>query len=153
MTSGRQPDDASPDPPSTAPLPTAAASVATVFRILRIQLLIGVALAAVVWPLRGLVAAYSTLAGAMICVLPSLFFAVRMFATGALQQDAPARHLLRGIWVAEVMKLGVTALLFALVFALVRPLAPGFLFTGFIVVQASLVWAALRVDRSGTGKD
>lgn len=80
----------------------------------------------------GSVAAYSALLGGLICVVPNSFLALRMFA-GSLMGDP--RRALTATYVGAAGKLLLTAVLFAMVFVLVRPLRPGWLFAGFLAAQ------------------
>jgi F0F1-type ATP synthase assembly protein I len=49
-----------------------------------------------------------------------------------------AKSLLRAGWLGEIGKLAIAAVLFAAVFATLRPLHPGFLFTGYIATILAL---------------
>jgi len=96
------------------------------------QIGIGAVLAAVLWGLYGPVAGYSALLGSLSCVIPNAFLALRLVAP---RRDPGASALLRAAYVGELGKLALTVLLFSIVFTLVRPLAAGALFAGFIVAQ------------------
>ena len=96
------------------------------------QIGIGAVLAAVLWGLYGPVAGYSALLGSLSCVIPNAFLALRLVAP---RRDPGASALLRAAYVGELGKLALTVQMFTLVFTLVRPLAAGALFAGFIVAQ------------------
>jgi ATP synthase protein I len=96
------------------------------------QLVVGVALAAVLWGLAGSVAGYSALLGSLTCVIPNAFLATRIVLA---RRDPGPRALIRAAWTGELGKLGLTVLMFSIVFVTVRPLAPGSLFAGFIAAQ------------------
>ena len=98
---------------------------------------ISLGLAAVI-ALWSQVAASSALLGGMAAVVPNAFLAARLLKPRA---DS-ARALMRSAWVGEIGKLLLTALLFGLIFALIRPLSAPAVFAGFIGAQAA-VWGAL----------
>ena len=54
--------------------------------------------------------------------------------------------MLRAAYVGMALKLVLTAVLFTCVFVLVRPLAAGWLFAGFIATQA-VIWVAPVLTR------
>jgi ATP synthase protein I len=83
-------------------------------------------------------AALSTLLGGLAAVGPNAFLAARMFAPHA--DDAKA--VMRSAWLGEIGKLLLTALLFGLIFALVRPLSAPAVFAGFVAAQ-TVVFGAL----------
>ncbi len=102
------------------------------------QLGLAVFLAAVGWPIFGTVIAYSLLLGGLISALPNAYFIYKTFScTGARQGRQVTRNFYRG----EAGKFLLTALLFALVFGLVKPLDVLALFAAFLLVQ-SVNWFA-----------
>ena len=96
------------------------------------QIGVGTALAAVLWGLLGPVAGYSALLGSLTCVIPNAFLALRLIAP---RRDPGARALVRAAYIGELGKLGLTVLMFSIVFVLVRPLNVAALFAGFIAAQ------------------
>ena len=96
------------------------------------QIGIGVVLAAVLWGLLGHVAGYTALLGSLTCVIPTAFLALRLVAP---RRDPGAGALVRAAYIGELGKLGLTVLMFSIVFVLVRPLSPAALFAGFIAAQ------------------
>jgi ATP synthase protein I len=122
-----------------------------VSRILVAQLGAGLVLAVAGWSFADSTAGYSALLGGLVCVVPNAFLALRMVA-GTLGGDP--RRALNATYVGAAGKLILTAALFAAVFALVRPLRPGWLFAGFVAAQGmvliSLVWPGTS-DQSTTG--
>lgn len=86
-------------------------------------------------------AAYSALLGGICCVVPNAYLASRLLLKSG---TGDARAFVRAAYVGEAGKLGLTAVLFTLVFVWVKPLAPGALFTGFIAAIAvgwfGLIW-------------
>lgn len=104
-----------------------------------------VGLAAVLWFWQGNVAAASALLGGMVAVIPNGFLAARLLTP----RDASAKALMRSAWFGEAGKVVLTALLFGVIFAAVRPLAPLAVFGGFIAAQLVIFGALLVGGGSG----
>lgn len=107
----------------------------TVRNILLVQLATALAVAAVVWAGLGSERAIPTLLGGLIGVVPNAFLAARVMSPRA---GSSAKSLLRAGWLGEVGKLLIAAILFAVVFKTLRPLHPGYLFTGYIATILAL---------------
>ena len=107
----------------------------TVRNILLAQLLAGLILAAIVWIWLGSERAVPTLLGGLIGVVPNAFLAARLMSPRAA---ASARSLLRAGWIGEAGKIAIAALMFAAVFATLKPLHPEFLFAGYIATILAL---------------
>jgi ATP synthase protein I len=120
--------------------------LAAISRILIAQLSAGLLIGAIALVLADRTAALSAILGGLICVIPNAFLGLRMIVGGS---GRDARGMLRASYVGMAGKLLLTAALFAAVFALVRPLAAGWLFGAFVLTQA-IVWIFLVADR-GTG--
>lgn len=76
--------------------------------------------------------AYSVLLGGMVCIFPNAYFAFLAFRhSGARAARDVAKSLYRG----EVGKFILTAVLFACVFVLIKPLSVGALFAMFIAMM------------------
>lgn len=103
-----------------------------VAKVLLAQLAASVLLAGVFWGTGTRVSGYSALLGGLICVIPNAFLALRLAVP---RRDPGAGALVRAAYIGELGKLALTALMFGLVFLLVRPLAAGPLFAGFILAQ------------------
>jgi F0F1-type ATP synthase assembly protein I len=86
----------------------------------------------------GPVAAYSSLCGSLAVYLPGLLFTVLV----ARRLGSDSSVFLRTAALAEFGKLFLTGLLCALVFIWVKPLAPGWFFTGMLLVLATS-WVGL----------
>lgn len=94
--------------------------------------------------LRDLVTAYSALLGGLIVVAPNVYFASLAFRySGARAANDVAKSLYRG----EVGKFVLTAILFACVFALVKPLSAAALFATFIMMMVLNLFLVLRMTR------
>ena len=103
-----------------------------VAKVLLAQLSLTLVLAVLFWGTDGRVSGYSALLGGLTCVIPNAFLALRLAAP---RRDPGASALVRAAYIGELGKLALTVLMFTLVFTLVRPLAAGALFAGFIAAQ------------------
>lgn len=77
------------------------------------------------------VAAYSALLGGLICVVPNAYLAERLTRTDGLTREQKIGRWMQG----ETGKIIQSAILFALVFAWVKPLDPPLLFLTFVGIQ------------------
>jgi ATP synthase protein I len=111
------------------------------------QFVIGVALSALLWSLYGPVAGYSAMLGSLTCVIPNAFLALRLIAP---RRDPGPKALMRAAYMGELGKLGLTVLMFSIVFALVRPLSGPALFAGFIAAQLVTFSGFLVRDKTAT---
>jgi len=107
----------------------------TVRNILLVQLATALGVAAVVWAGLGSERAIPTLLGGLIGVVPNAFLAARVMSPRA---GSSAQSLLRAGWLGEIGKLVIAAVLFAVVFTTLKPLYPGFLFTGYIATLLAM---------------
>ena len=133
------------DAPHASSTSNSASAAKAMFGILAAQLGVSLLLAAIGGLYAGRTAAYSGLIGGMICLLPNTFLALRIIAAGMKREP---RALVRGIYAGEAGKMMLSAMLFIVAFTLVKPLAVGWLFAGFIATQ-SVMWVALRLDKTG----
>ena len=118
----------------------------TMLKVLAAQAGIGVVVAILFWAFAGRVAAYSALLGSLTCVIPNAFLALRL----AVARDN-AGAVLRAAWLGELGKLGITVVMFLLIFALVRPLQVLPLFAGFIAAQLMVFIGLLIKDGTEDG--
>ena len=107
----------------------------TVRNILLAQLAAGLVLAAAVWIWLGSDRAVPTLIGGLIGVVPNAFLAARLMSPRA---GSSAKSLLTAGWIGEIGKLAIAAVMFAAVFATLRPLHPEFVFAGYIATLLAL---------------
>jgi len=121
--------------PRTARRASGVFVVKTVRNILLTQAAVAAGLAAIVWIALGSERAVPTLLGGLIGVVPNAFLAARVMSPRA---GASAKSLLRAGWLGEIGKLVIAAVLFAAVFATLKPLHPGFLFAGYIVTLLAM---------------
>jgi len=103
-----------------------------VFPVLLVQLLVLLLLALVLWQWQGSVAGYSGLCGGLIAWLPNLYFAHKAFRFSGARA---AQAIVRSFYAGEAGKLVLTAVLFALTFAGVKPLEPLAVFGVFVLTQ------------------
>jgi ATP synthase protein I len=103
-----------------------------VFPVLLVQLLVLLLLALVLWQWQGAVAGYSGLCGGLIAWLPNVYFAHKAFRFSGARA---AQAIVRSFYAGEAGKLVLTAVLFALTFAGVKPLEPLAVFGVFFLTQ------------------
>ena len=103
-----------------------------VFPVLLAQLAVILLAAAALFGWRGAVSGYSGLCGGLIAWLPNLYFAHKAFRFSGARA---AQAIVRSFYAGEAGKLVLTAVLFALTFAGVKPLAPLAVFAVFFMTQ------------------
>ena len=111
-----------------------------VLKSLRTQSLVALALVLISLP-AGVVAAYSSLLGSLAVYIPGLLFTVAVMR----KMGGDSAVFLRTAALAEFGKLGLTAVLCAVVFIWVKPLAAGFFFLGMMGVLIA-GWIGLAVN-------
>lgn len=105
--------------------------------MLAAEAVIAAAIALLLFPLLGMVAARSALLGALIFVVPNALFAAIAFRPPRAQTPGAA---MRAAYAGEGLKLAATMALFAASFILVRPLHIGALlgvFGALVIVHAA----------------
>lgn len=120
-----------------------------VAKVLLAQLGLTVVLAMLFWGIDGRVSGYSALLGGLICVVPNAFLALRL----AVPRRDPGDTLVRAAYIGELGKLALTVLFFSVVFGMVRPLAAGAVFVGFIAAQLVTFSGFLMRDRQTEVKE
>ncbi|WP_372875785.1 F0F1 ATP synthase subunit I [Pseudomonas sp.] len=103
-----------------------------VFPVLLTQLAVLLLAAAVLYATRGAVTGYSGLCGGLIAWLPNLYFAHKAFRFSGARA---AQAIVRSFYAGEAGKLILTAVLFALTFAGVKPLDALAVFGVFLLTQ------------------
>ena len=116
-----------------------------VAKVLLAQLVTCVVVALLFWGADGHVSGYSALLGGLICVIPNAFLGLRLAMS---RRDPGARALMSAAYIGELGKLALTVLMFSIVFTLVRPLAAGALFGGFIAAQLATFSGFLMRDNA-----
>ena len=100
-------------------------------RMLAAEVGFAAAIALLLFPMLGMVAARSAVLGALIFILPHALFVGFVFrATG----EVTAGTAVRGLYVGEALKLIATVILFAAGFMLVKPLNVGALFGTYLTL-------------------
>lgn len=113
-----------------------------VFPVLLAQCVVFLLAALALWQWHGTVSGYSGLCGGLIAWLPNVYFAWKAFRfTGA----RAAQAIVKSFYAGEAGKLILTAVLFALTFAGVKPLAPLAVFGVFLLTQLVSWFAPLLV--------
>ncbi|OUS39832.1 hypothetical protein A9R01_00110 ['Osedax' symbiont bacterium Rs2_46_30_T18] len=103
---------------------------------------------ALVLSIKSWVIAYSAFLGGLIYLLPYTYLANRIL-TKRRRTDAentPNRALAE-LYIGQIGKMVITAMLFALVFVLVKPLSPFSLFGTYIAIQALGWWLQMNADK------
>ncbi len=100
----------------------------SVFRFLYLQLIFAIFAASAVWFSFDSVTAYSFLLGALSSLLPSLYFAFRVFGNTGVKS---AQDIVKSFYRGEAGKLVMTSVILSLTFILVKPLVAGAFFVGF----------------------
>jgi ATP synthase protein I len=103
-----------------------------VFPVLLTQLVVLLLAAVVLWQWRGAVSGYSGLCGGLIAWLPNLYFAYKAFRFSGARA---AQAIVRSFYAGEAGKLILTAALFTLTFAGVKPLDALAVFGVFFLIQ------------------
>lgn len=101
--------------------------------------------AMLLWGTNGYISGYSAMLGALTCVVPNAFLALRLAVP---RDDSGSRPLMRAAFLGELGKLALTVIMFTVVFTLVRPLAAGPMFAGFIAAQLA-TFAGFFVTTTG----
>jgi ATP synthase protein I len=115
-----------------------------VFPVLLVQLLVLLLLALLLWQWQGAVAGYSGLCGGGIAWLPNVYFAHKAFCFSGARA---AQAIVRSFYAGEAGKLVLTAVLFALTFAGVKPLEPLAVFGVFFLTQLVNWFAPLLMKK------
>ncbi len=113
-----------------------------IIRVLIYQLLATVILASIIWFYAGKVAGYSSVLGGLICLVPNIFLATRLMLS-----NRNVRGILRAAYLGELGKVILTALLFGLVFFMVKPLNAMYLFLSFMIVQFAVSIELLNKEK------
>jgi ATP synthase protein I len=112
-----------------------------------IQLLAVLCIALVV-SLKSFVWGYSALLGGIIYLVPYAYVANRILTDkGTKDSGNSASQTLAQLYIGQIWKMVIGAMLFALVFVLVEPLSPFSLFGSYIAVQAIGWYLQMRADK------
>ena len=112
-------------------------------RLLAVQLSVVAVITMMLYWVAGSKQAYSALLGGMICIIPSCLFAANAFKHRGARA---AKKIVMRFYLGEALKLGLTFILFTLVFIFIPINALAF-FATFITAQL-LHWLSLFVLRT-----
>lgn len=112
--------------------------------VLLVQLVVLLLAAVVLWQWRGMVSGYSGLCGGLIAWLPNVYFAHKAFRFSGARA---AQNIVRSFYAGEAGKLILTAVLFALTFAGVKPLEAPAVF-GVFLLTLMVSWFAPLLMRT-----
>ena len=115
-----------------------------VVRILATQVLLALVLSGVIYVAKGKVDGYSLLLGCATQIAGFAYCALRAFRVQGATRAATA---VGQMYLGVTGKLVLSGVLFALVFALVRPISAIYVFAGFILMQVVQVAMAAVVGR------
>jgi ATP synthase protein I len=107
------------------------------------QVALSFALALVLGVFAGRTAGTSALLGGIAAFAPNAFLAARLM-------NADVESLMRAAWIGEIGKLLLAAVLFGMIFALVRPLSVPAVFGGFLVTHFAILPMMFLLQSSGT---
>ncbi|WP_245183384.1 F0F1 ATP synthase subunit I [Legionella israelensis] len=104
-----------------------------VVRVFLIQAVLTLIMAAIWFVTAGLNAAYSSMLGGLVCIIPNVIFAGQAFK---YQGARAAKKIVHSFYKAEALKIAMSIVLFATVFIMcdIKPLA---FFITYILVQMS----------------
>lgn len=116
----------------------------TVFPVLLTQFVVLLLATLVLWQLAGTVSGYSGLCGGLIAWLPNVYFAWKAFRFSGARA---AQAIVKSFYAGEAGKMILTAVLFALTFAGVKPLAPLAVFGVFVLTLLVSWFAPLLMNK------
>ena len=102
------------------------------FRLVYVLLIITVVIALLSYIYSGLVSAYSVLLGGAVYILPNIYFIRCAFRK--VESQTP-QSMMSWFYIGEAVKILLTVALFAICFALVKPLNVALLFAAYIVMM------------------
>lgn len=117
-------------------------------RLLFVQFCAALVVAVFEFLFSGDQAAWSALIGGLVCILPNIYFAYRLFQ---YQGARLAKKILQGFYRGEAVKLILTGILFALVWNYLK-VSPLPFMLAFIAAQMVFWIAPLFVDSNNKGK-
>lgn len=121
-----------------------------VHRVIVVQLVATVLIAAIFLTFSSVVAAYSIFIGGLISAIPNYFFAIQAFRyRGARNADKVVKSFMKG----EMGKLAITLLLFALTFTLITAISEAALIGGFFAAQFVGIMMSGMIDYSPAGNN
>ena len=107
-------------------------SRAAAFRLVYVQLIVTVVIALLSYTFFGLVIAYSVLLGSVVYILPNIYF-VRS-ALKSVESQTP-QSILSRFYIGEGQKFLLTMVMFAICFALIKPLHAVAFFAAYMLIM------------------
>ena len=115
-----------------------------VYLITAVQLVSALVISGMIYAIRGSVDSSSVLLGSLIQITGTAYFAFRAFRyQGASRANAVVRQMYQG----ASGKIVLSAVLFALIFAFVRPINGLFVLAGYVLMQGLQIAMAALVTR------
>lgn len=102
------------------------------FRLVYVQLIITIVIALLSYTFCGLVIAYSVLSGSTVYILPNIYF-VRS-ALRSVESQTP-QSILSRFYIGEGQKFLLTMAMFAICFALIKPLHAVSFFAAYVLIM------------------
>ena len=120
-----------------------------VYKVIVIQFLVSVIAATGAFALLGLVTAYSVFLGGLISTIPNGYFARKAFRYRGARYTP---QIVKSFYAGETGKLVMTAVMFALVFAMIRPLNELAVIVSFIITVIAGLIATAWVNSGSANK-
>ncbi len=108
-------------------------------RVILLQVLVAIAVAAVVFAIKGWVAGYSIMLGALTSIIPTAASSIIAFKLN----DQDANMILVAFYSGAIIKYLLAAALIGLIIVVVKPLEPVMVLVGFIATQLAMLFAPL----------
>lgn len=108
-------------------------------RVILVQVLAAILVAGIVFAIKGWIAGYSVLLGALTGIIPSMLFGFIAFKSN--NQDAGV--ILGTFYSGAILKYVLAAALFGLIIYNVKPLEPVMVLAGLIATQLAMVFLPL----------
>lgn len=117
------------------------------FKLVYVQLIFTVLLALLSYVYSGLVMAYSVLLGGVVYIVPNIYFVRSAFKSEKVETP---QSILSRFYVAEAQKFLLTIVMFAICFALIKPLHAVAFFAAYVLIM--VVNLAMLVNLSKNWK-
>ena len=108
-------------------------------QVILLQVLIAIVVAAVVFAIKGWIAGYSIMLGALTSIIPTAAASLIAFKLN----DQDANMILVAFYSGTIIKYLLAAALIALIIVVVKPLQPIMVLAGFIATQLAMIFAPL----------
>ena len=108
-------------------------------QVILLQVLIAIVVAAVVFAIKGWIAGYSIMLGALTSIIPTAAASLIAFKLN----DQDANMILVAFYSGTIIKYLLAAALIALIIVVVKPLQPIMVLVGFIATQLAMIFAPL----------